>query len=179
MIKMKCFYLQPYVRTKTEKEEEFHTLYPKLRQNEEREPIATPKRLAITLRFLATGYSLKTIGYNYRIYDPIVDYDYKFICVDIGGYGKNSDGGIFEASSFGQRLSRGSLNIPSNRSLPGQNEETPCVLIGDEAFASTPFLMRPFSYRMTCHDTPLENYDKHLCRARRVVENAFGIIAQK
>nr|XP_022921038.1 uncharacterized protein LOC111429373 [Onthophagus taurus] len=87
----------------------------------------------------------------------IVDYDYKFICVDIGGYGKNSDGGIFEASSFGQRLSRGSLNIPSNRALPGQNEETP----------------------LSRYDTRKENYNKRLCRARRVVENAFGILAQK
>lgn len=28
----------------------------------------------------------------------IVDLDYKFTCIDIGGYGKNSDSGIFETS---------------------------------------------------------------------------------
>lgn len=109
----------------------------------------------------------------------IADHDYKFICVDIGGYGKNSDGGIFEASSFGQRFSNGSLNIPPNRPLPGQNEETPCVIIGDEAFALTHFLMRPFPYRLARHDIRKEIYNKRLCRARRVVENAFGILAQK
>ncbi|XP_050310637.1 uncharacterized protein LOC126746421 [Anthonomus grandis grandis] len=109
----------------------------------------------------------------------IVDHEYKFVCVDVGGYGKNSDGGIFEASSFGQRMSRGLLNIPPNRALPGQNEETPCVLIGDEAFALTSFLMRPFPYRLSRHDIRKEKYNKRLCRVRRVVENAFGILAQK
>ncbi|CAH2004359.1 unnamed protein product [Acanthoscelides obtectus] len=33
----------------------------------------------------------------------IVGPDYKFICVDIGGFGKNSDGSIFETSNMGKR----------------------------------------------------------------------------
>lgn len=34
----------------------------------------------------------------------IVDYDYKFICIDIGGYGRKSDGVILEKSAMGKRL---------------------------------------------------------------------------
>nr|CAH7751539.1 unnamed protein product [Callosobruchus chinensis]CAH7765657.1 unnamed protein product [Callosobruchus chinensis] len=34
----------------------------------------------------------------------VVRADYKFIFVDIGGYGKNSDGGIFGNSNMGQRF---------------------------------------------------------------------------
>lgn len=41
----------------------------------------------------------------------IVDPEYKFICIDVGGYGKNSDGGIFEASSMGRKFANGNMNI--------------------------------------------------------------------
>lgn len=109
----------------------------------------------------------------------IVDHNYKFICIDVGGYGKNSDGGVFEASAMGQKLLNGTLNTPQDRPLPGQNEPTPCVLIGDEAFPLRPNLMRPFPYRQTRNDNTKHVYNKRLCRARRVVENAFGILAQK
>ncbi|KAJ8935896.1 hypothetical protein NQ318_016229 [Aromia moschata] len=109
----------------------------------------------------------------------IVGPDYRFICVDIGDYGKNSDGGIFENSHMGQRFEAGLMNIPEDKPLPGQS--TPCshVLIGDEAFALKPYLMRPFPYRQSKIDTRKENYNMRLCKARRVVENAFGILVQK
>jgi hypothetical protein len=34
----------------------------------------------------------------------IVGPDYEFISVDIGGFGKNSDDGIFETSNMGKNL---------------------------------------------------------------------------
>nr|CAH7738256.1 unnamed protein product [Callosobruchus chinensis] len=43
----------------------------------------------------------------------IVGADYKFISVDIGGYGKNSDSGIFEASNMGRRFENGKMNMPN------------------------------------------------------------------
>ena len=76
----------------------------------------------------------------------IVGPDYRFICVDIGGYGKNSDGGIFDSSNMGQRFEAGLMNIPKDKPLPGQNVSCSHVLIGDEAFALNPYLMRPFPY---------------------------------
>nr|XP_022902634.1 protein ALP1-like [Onthophagus taurus]XP_022911228.1 protein ALP1-like [Onthophagus taurus] len=109
----------------------------------------------------------------------IVDPYYKFICVDIGGFGKNSDGGIFEASNMGQRFEANLINVPNHTPLPGQNEPCPHVLIGDEAFALKPYLMRPFPYRQSKLCPRKENYNVRLCRARRVVENAFGILSQK
>lgn len=109
----------------------------------------------------------------------IVDPQYKFICIDVGGYGKNSDGGIFEASAMGKRFASGTLNVPPDRPLPGGGDHVPCVLIGDEAFTLSPYLMRPFPYRQARHDNNKEKFNYHLCRARRVVENAFGIMAHK
>nr|XP_022908611.1 uncharacterized protein LOC111419958 [Onthophagus taurus] len=109
----------------------------------------------------------------------IVDPEYKFTCIDVGGYGKNSDGGIFEASVMGRRFANGTFNIPPSRPLPGEDAEVPCVLIGDEAFTLSTYLMRPFPYRQSRHDYNKENFNYHLCIACRVVENAFGILAHK
>lgn len=105
--------------------------------------------------------------------------DYTFTCIDVGGYGKNSDSGIFEASVMGKRISENTLNIPPDRPLPNESRPTPCVLIGDEAFALTEFLMRPFPYRQSRNDIRKEKFNKALCAARRIVENAFGILVQK
>ncbi|CAH2001576.1 unnamed protein product [Acanthoscelides obtectus] len=49
----------------------------------------------------------------------IVGPDYKFICVDIGGFGKNSDGGIFETSNMGKRFEQNLMSVPAPRFLPG------------------------------------------------------------
>jgi hypothetical protein len=129
-----------------------------------------PKSGSIYFNYLQT-YSIVLLA--------IADHDCKFTCIDVGGYGKNSDGGIFEASSIGKRIDRDMLNVPGTRPLHGQNEPTPCVLIGDEAFPLRPYLMRPFPYRYSSNDEIKGNYNKRLCRARRTVENAFGILVQK
>lgn len=49
----------------------------------------------------------------------LVDANYKFIAVDIGAYGKNSDGGIFSNSKLGRALAASKYNIPNERPLPG------------------------------------------------------------
>lgn len=105
----------------------------------------------------------------------VVDHDYKFICIDVGGYGKNSDGGLFEESAMGQRFRTRTFHVPEDRPLPGQANLTPCVLIGDEGFPLTEFLIRPFPHRQSRSEERKEIFNKRLCRARRVVENAFGI----
>lgn len=109
----------------------------------------------------------------------IVDHDYKFICVDVGGYGKNSDGGIFGESAMGKKFSTNQLNFPQDKPLPGQTLSSPYCLIGDEAFALKPNLMKPFSQRKANEDRRKRRYNYRLCRARGVVENTFGILAQK
>lgn len=109
----------------------------------------------------------------------IVDADYKFVCVDIGGYGRNSDGGIFEASIMGQRFQNKTINVPVDQPLPNQQEPTPYVLLGDEAFPLKSYLMRPFPYRQSRQEHTKDLFNYRLCRARRVVENAFGILSKK
>lgn len=125
-------------------------------------------------------------GTNYYCYKnyfsivllAIVDPFYKFITVDIGSYGRLSDSRIFENSIFYQKYLNRKLLLPP-KPLPGDEDPTPHVLIGDEGFALKEYLMRPFPRAAVVHDNRKKTYNFRLCRARRVVENCFGILTQK
>lgn len=109
----------------------------------------------------------------------LVNADYRFIAVDIGSYGKNSDGGIFGSSRLGKALHNGTLDIPGSKQLPGSDSPTPYVIVADSAFPLKTYLMRP--YPESRHDLTIQNriYNYRHCRARRVVENGFRILAQR
>lgn len=109
----------------------------------------------------------------------LVDADYKFIAVDIGSYGKNSDGGILSTSRLGKSLNNGTLDIPDCKNLPGTNIEAPYVIVGDSAFPLKANLLRPYPELQVQGDVEKRIFNYRLCRARRVVENAFGILAQR
>jgi hypothetical protein len=55
----------------------------------------------------------------------LVDAQYKFLAVDIGAYGKNSDGGILSNSNLGKALERNKLNIPNDQYFLDANENCP------------------------------------------------------
>ena len=126
--------------------------------------------------------------YNYKgtfsvVLMGLVDADYKFTHVDIGDYGSNSDGGIFKNSKFGQAFMNNKLGIPGPKTLDNWPEGAvlPHCIVADEAFPLRCDLMRPYprtNNRQTLpEDQKLFNY--RLSRTRRIVENAFGILAQR
>lgn len=106
----------------------------------------------------------------------IVDADYKLICVNVGAYGKNSDGSIFSDSNIGKALMSNTFNVPENKYLPGTEITAPHVIIGDEAFPSRTYLMRPYPKPQLCVQRK-NIFNERLFRARKVVENAFGILS--
>jgi hypothetical protein len=108
----------------------------------------------------------------------IVDPYYKFIVVDIGSYGRHNDSGIFKNSAFYREYIDGKTILPP-KPLPGTNIPVPHVLIGDEGFALQTYLMRPFPRAAIANDARKKKFNIQLSRAQRVVENAFGILAQK
>ena len=57
----------------------------------------------------------------------LVDANYKFSIIDLGGYGKSSDGGLFTRSILGKSLEANTLNIPNSKPRPN-SEEPPCPL---------------------------------------------------
>jgi hypothetical protein len=75
----------------------------------------------------------------------LVDANYRFIAIDVGAYGKNSDGDIFSNSNLGKSLKDNKLQIPPGKQLPGSEEKFPYIIIGDEAFPLSTYLMRPYS----------------------------------
>lgn len=56
----------------------------------------------------------------------LVDAHNNFIAVDVGSYGKNSDGGILAHSNLGKTLENNSLKIPESKTLPGTNTKAVC-----------------------------------------------------
>ncbi|XP_034834262.2 uncharacterized protein [Maniola hyperantus] len=109
----------------------------------------------------------------------VVDANYKFIYVDIGSFGKDSDSTIFEKTPFLQLLRTGQLNVPNAQPLQQGTDPLPYVLIGDGAFKLETFLMRPFVREAAMQDRDKKRFNQALSRARVVVECAFGIMAQK
>ena len=97
--------------------------------------------------------------------------------MDIGAYGSQSDGGISAESSFGKNLITGKLNLPPPAVLKNSNFLCNYYLIGDCAFPLKTYLMRPYPGKLL--DSEKFNYNNRLSRARRVIENSFGILVAR
>lgn len=108
----------------------------------------------------------------------IVDADYKFTYIDIGAYGSEGDASIFAESSLGSKIYGGSLNFPPSH-LVG-SESLPYFFLGDDAFPLNERLMKPYTPpkgKQLTQEERIFNY--RLSRARRCVENAFGILCSR
>lgn len=123
-----------------------------------------------------------SLFFNYKNYFSIVllamvDANYRFLAVDVGSYGKEGDSGIFAKSNLGKQVYSGDL-FPPDEDLAGLNETMPYVVVGDEAFRLHKHLMKPYTKETAHTDKAKAIFNYRLCRARRVTENAFGILSQ-
>ena len=109
----------------------------------------------------------------------VVDANYKFMYVDVGSYGADSDAGIFRHSGISNALEqdKAGLSPCEQQLLPDGDTDVPYFLIGDDAFALKTWMMKPYSKREMTASERIFNY--RLSRARRIVENAFGILANR
>ena len=117
--------------------------------------------------------------YNYKgffsiVLMALVDYDYKFLAVDVGCQGRISDGGVFKNSQLFSAFKNNTVNIPKPKPLPNSSSpDVPFFFVADDAFSLSEFCMKPFSVRNLTELLRIFNY--RLSRKRRVSENAFGI----
>ncbi|XP_046864372.1 protein ALP1-like [Xenia sp. Carnegie-2017] len=120
--------------------------------------------------------------FNYKHYFSVillalVDANYKFIYVDVGAAGRSGDAGVFRDSALKRALSSNILNLPSPQNVQGIATKIHCHIVGDDAFPMSTNLMKPYPHRNLEKGKRIFNY--RLSRARRVVENAFGIFAHR
>ena len=110
--------------------------------------------------------------FNYmKSYSPVlfavVDAEYNFLYIDIDTNGRVNDATVFSKSSFSRALATNSLNIPERG-----------IFLGDDAFPLKTNILKPFArYAPLTQSQLIFNY--RLSRARRVVENTFGILVSK
>ncbi|XP_057665979.1 putative nuclease HARBI1 [Diorhabda carinulata] len=120
--------------------------------------------------------------YNYKkthsiVLMAIANANYEFIYCDVGTNGRISDGGVINNTVFYKRLVEKKLNIPERQPVTNSTRELNYVFVGDEAFAMRPDLLKPFSRATLTNNRRIYNY--RLSRARRVIENTFGILASR
>ena len=119
--------------------------------------------------------------YNYKnthiILLAITDASYCFTIVDVGAPGRESDSGILANSKFGSSLLNGELPLPGDVILTGTNIKSPHVFLGYCAFPLKPNLMKLFPQNKLNIERKVYNY--RLSRARRIVENSFGILVAR
>ncbi|XP_046407497.1 protein ALP1-like [Ischnura elegans] len=120
--------------------------------------------------------------FNYKhahsiILMALVDANYRFLYYDVGVNGRVNDAGVFRDCSLRAALTSNRLDVPPGKPLPGRQRDTPYVIVGDDAFPLQPYLMKPYPERGLSQSQRVFNY--RLSRARRVVENAFGILSNR
>lgn len=104
----------------------------------------------------------------------LVDGDCNFMFADVGCQGRISDGGVFQGSKLHSMLTENTLGLPVAEELPGRSMQIPYFFAGDSAFALSEHLMKPYAGDFP-NGTPQRIFNYRLSRARRIVENAFGI----
>lgn len=108
----------------------------------------------------------------------VSDADGKFVAIDVGDYGRNSDGRVLANSNFGKALNTGNIDLPEPRPLPGDTTEIPYYFLADEAFPLRKNIMKPFSRKLLTTNTR-KIFNSRFSRGRKAVECSFGMLVAK
>ena len=124
--------------------------------------------------------------YNYKGFHSVillalVDANYKFIWVDIGTEGRAGDAAIYNESALKQAITNKTIGLPPPEPIPNDNMKTPVpyFIIADDAFALSCNLMKPFKNTRRRLTWKEDVFNYRLSRARRIVENSFGILVHR
>ena len=104
----------------------------------------------------------------------VFDAKYRFILVDIGDSGRQSDGSVYNNSQLGFAIENNISKIPKDSKISNNSQNILLyVFVADDAFGLKRHMMKPYAFKSLLTDKLVFYY--RLSRARRVVENAFGI----
>lgn len=123
-----------------------------------------------------------SLYFNYKGFFSIVlmalsDANYRLLYAVCGFNGASSDGGVFNRIDLKEALEDGSIGLPPAEPIRDGDRPLPYFIVGDEAFPLKTWLMKPLPQRNMTRPQRIFNY--RLSRARRVVENAFGLLSAR
>jgi len=129
-------------------------------------------------KFTGTQY------YNYKGFFSLVlmavcDANYCFTIFDVGQFGSNNDSGVLANSTMGMAFENNRLNVPESTVVNEDTGEIPYFLVGDEIFPLKTWLMRPYPGTALSNNEEKKIFNYRHSRARRVIENAFGILSTR
>ncbi|XP_065312788.1 uncharacterized protein LOC135922330 [Gordionus sp. m RMFG-2023] len=118
--------------------------------------------------------------YNYKhffsvVLQGIVDAKGKFITVDVGSFGSESDGGVFANSKIYKMIENGEIQLPPSKRLPNSSLLFP-HFFADDAYPLKSYILKPYKGILTPQQ---EAFNYRISRARIQVECAFGILRAK
>jgi len=97
-----------------------------------------------------------SLFYNYKqffyvVLQGLADSESRFIFMNIGAFGKQSDGGTFSGSTLYHFLEDLESTFPNPASFEAFGTEMSYVIRGDKAYPLKPYLMKPFARKdMSC-----------------------------
>ncbi|XP_065318240.1 uncharacterized protein LOC135926329 [Gordionus sp. m RMFG-2023] len=106
----------------------------------------------------------------------IVDANGKFITVDVGSYGSESDGGVFANSKIYKMIEKGDIQLPPYKKLSNSSLLFPHFFVADDAYPLKSYILKPYKGILTPQQ---EAFNYRISRARIQVECAFGILRAK
>ena len=116
-------------------------------------------------------------------YLPSIMLEYEFSLVDIRESRSEKVTVVYTTQVLLEMPLMKFLNYPAQETtLPGYNKNItfPYRFLADEGFALKPNMMRPYSSNSNCRFNRSEIvFNYRLSRARRIIENSFGILATR
>ena len=99
--------------------------------------------------------------------------NYNLVCASVEANGAACGALVFFHSNLYRAMVQNDIGLLPWERLPDEDKPIPCFLVCDDASALKDWVMKLFPHRGLTREERVFNY--HLSRARRVVENAFGI----
>ena len=104
----------------------------------------------------------------------LVDANYNFMFVDVGYQGRISDSGVFTNPELYKKLETKTLCLPQPVPLNVREKSVPYFFILDEAFPLSENFVKVYPGQHPKNSKERIS-NSRICRARRVVENVFGL----
>lgn len=114
-------------------------------------------------------------GFHSIVLMATCDASYRFSYIDIGAYGSEGDANVIKNSTLGRSIINDTCSFPQDSFVGGT--KIPYFIVGDDAFPLCKRIIKPFTTRPLPREERIFNY--RLSRARRCIENAFGILSAK